>query len=115
MKEINRQISGNLQAVIDGDANAAALVRSLDVQHASLGGQLQQRETMLNQLGHMSGIQEGEDNYTLRATVGKLDGELVLEFLPAPHITDETTDSRICTVAETATRLWKVFAGDITT
>ena len=112
MKEINRQISGNLQAVIDGDANVAAFVRSLDRQHEGLRKQLQERKSMLNQLGHMSGIQEGDNSYTLRTTVGKLDGKPVLEFLPAPEMTDESPDSRICTLEDAAERLWKAFVGD---
>ena len=86
MRDINRQISGNLQAVIDGDANVAELVRNMDKQHEALRNQLQDRETLLNQLGHNSGFQERDNSYRIQATVAKLDGEPVLEFLPAPNV-----------------------------
>lgn len=113
MKDINRQIEENLQAVVDGDADVAELVRNLDRQHAALRNQLQDTETMLNQLGHSSGIQERDNRYRIQATVAKLDGEPVFEFLPAPNMTFETPDSRICTVAEVAERLSRVFIGDL--
>ncbi len=114
MKDINKQIDGNLQAVIDGDARVAAFVRSLDHQHAGLRDQLQDRETMLNEVGHLSSFQAGENSYRIQATVGKLDGEPVLEFLPTPNMTIEMPDSRICTIAEAAEKLSRVFIGEMT-
>ena len=113
MRDTNSQIESNLQAVIDGDANTAAFVRSLDHQHAALRSQLQEKESMLNQLGHLSGIQDDGDSYKLRAIVGKRNGEHVLEFIPAPSIQIETHDPKICTIAEAAELLSKVFVGGL--
>lgn len=113
MRDTDRQISDNLQAVIDGDSNAAAFVRSLERRNASLRDQLKQSKRIQDQLQHLSVHDEGGEFYTLRAIVGKLNGEPVLKFLPTPLMPNTMSDSKVCNFGEAAKILANVFIGDL--
>lgn len=110
--DINRQINDNLQAVVDGDANAAEFVRSLDRRVERLRKQILDRETMINQTGSNTRFLDGDDSQNLRAIITQLHGAPALDFLPSPILILETPESRICTASEAAMRLWNVFIGD---
>ena len=112
MKDIKAQISANLQAVIDGDENVAAFVRSLDAQHGMLQIELQKRATILDQLGYMSGGQESDETYTIRTTIGKSDGEPVLEFWASTTMPIALRENRICKAVKAAGILSRLFIGN---
>ena len=113
MRDTNGQIESNLQAVIDGDANAAALVRSLDSKYAALREELQQIKRIPSILQHEPGGHESDEFYTLRSIVGKRNGDPVLDFLPSPILPTTMNDTRICTFEEAAKMLTRIFIGDV--